>query len=300
MVDLVSFLTRLDDPASRRLWLLTEALRCVPLDKAVELAGVAEAFITTAPRLKTSAGSGEPATPAVPPECGLAPANASGPIATISSADKPNGLALSTEQRERLLDRLAQGASNAELAKAFPLTARHVQCIRMGAARKIAMRRQRVGSVEQWPRHHDLSKEVIRYLRQQDDVVVSQEHGDFPVNARFRLGLAELVSRAIRMRRRQGKPEFAVVNGHASLLPEHLQPPGMQFRRSTDETEIARDAPAAAATHPMLAGASSERRPNPAGVQMRSQHSQQPARSLSRRARRRQRLRQMLWRRSGH
>jgi hypothetical protein len=49
---------------------------------------------------------------------------------------------------------------------------------------------------------------LYAYLRQQDDVVVSAENGEFLVNARFRLALTDLVARANRMRTRQAKPAF--------------------------------------------------------------------------------------------
>src|SRR5262249_2520589 len=186
-MDDVASLTWLGDPATRRLWLLTQALRCVPLDKAVELARIAEGFITAAARLETKAGSGEPAAKTVPTECGVAPANGCDPTLIRSSAHKPTPLALSAEQRQQLLDRLAQGAGNAELAQAFSLTARQVQGIRMGAARNIAERRRRVTAFENKPGVCTSTEEVIRYLRQQNDVVVSQGDG-FLVNARFRLG----------------------------------------------------------------------------------------------------------------
>jgi len=223
-MDDVACLTRLGDPATRRLWLLTQALRCVPLDKAVELARVAEGFITAAARLETKAGSGEPAAKTVPTECGVAPANGCDPTLIRSSAHKPTPLALSAEQRQQLLDRLAQGAGNAELAQAFSLTARQVQGIRMGAARNIAERRQRVRGFADDAGIPTSPEDVIRYLRQQDDIVVPQEHGPFLVNARFRLDLVELVSRANRMRQRQGKPDFALPNGRSfneSYPPTH-------------------------------------------------------------------------------
>jgi hypothetical protein len=50
--------------------------------------------------------------------------------------------------------------------------------------------------------------DIVRYLRQRDDVVVSAEGGMFLVNGRFRLDPDELLLRANKMRRRQGKPEF--------------------------------------------------------------------------------------------
>ena len=130
-------------------------------------------------------------------------------------------LALSSEKREQLLQRLAQGARNAELASEFGLSKQQVQGIRMGWARQIAKRRdiaeeQEEGS-QPTPTVSASVDEIVRYLRQQDDVVVPQEGGAFLVNARFRLPLDKLVSRANRMRTRQGKPEFRLA-GH--------QPPG--------------------------------------------------------------------------
>jgi hypothetical protein len=50
--------------------------------------------------------------------------------------------------------------------------------------------------------------DVVRYLRQRDDVVVPESDGQLLVNGRFRLGPDELVERANRMRKRQGKPPF--------------------------------------------------------------------------------------------
>ncbi len=90
----------------------------------------------------------------------------------------------------------------------------------MGAAREIAKRRDRQVMMDAATSEAgDLpasAEEIVRYLRQQDDVVVPQDEGQFLVNGRFRLGLAELISRANRMRNRQGKPEFSAANGHAS------------------------------------------------------------------------------------
>src|SRR5215212_1587998 len=106
---------------------------------------------------------------------------------------KRTGLELSAEQREQLLDRLAQGAKNAELAQHFGLNARQVQGIRMGAAREIAKRRERVSVSEDNATISASPEDVVRYLRQQDDVVVPHAGGEFLVNGRFQLTLTELV-----------------------------------------------------------------------------------------------------------
>jgi hypothetical protein len=55
-------------------------------------------------------------------------------------------------------------------------------------------------------------------LRQQDDVVVAQEKGEFLVNGRFRMRLEELVTRANRIRARQGKSKFDVT-GSTTVHP---------------------------------------------------------------------------------
>ena len=53
-------------------------------------------------------------------------------------------------------------------------------------------------------------EDVVRYLRQQDDVIVSQENGNFLVNGRFEMPLADLVERANRMRARQQKARVRI------------------------------------------------------------------------------------------
>jgi hypothetical protein len=50
--------------------------------------------------------------------------------------------------------------------------------------------------------------DVVRYLRQQDDVVVSAGTGAYLVNGRFQLKSDELLARANKIRQRQGKPQF--------------------------------------------------------------------------------------------
>jgi hypothetical protein len=63
------------------------------------------------------------------------------PPDTRPRTQKRIGLALSSDQRERLLERLAKGGKNAQLAIEFGLSRQQVQGIRMGSAREIARRR---------------------------------------------------------------------------------------------------------------------------------------------------------------
>jgi cytidylate kinase len=98
----------------------------------------------------------------------------------------------------------------------------------MGCAREIAKRRDQLskttGEAEQNDETAPVSvDDVVRYLRQQDDIVVRQDNGEFLVNARFPMTLADLVVRANRMRERQGKPKFDLPNG-VSVLPRQTAP----------------------------------------------------------------------------
>jgi hypothetical protein len=58
------------------------------------------------------------------------------------------------------------------------------------------------------PRRSALIENVVRYLRQRDDVVVPKRGDLFLVNGRFRLSSDELISRANGMRARTGKLPF--------------------------------------------------------------------------------------------
>jgi hypothetical protein len=221
-------LTRLmENPPARRLLLLLKALQYVPFDRAIELARTAEVFVT---------GSREPLDISVPPTITAAhEAENSEDIRHGVSNSKPVGepasarrrsVALSIEQRERLLTRFAEGARNAELATEFGLSLKQTQGIRMGCAREIAKRRDHLSKTMAEAEQNDAmlpvsSEEIVRYLRQQDDVVVPQENGEFLVNARFCMSLADLVGRANRIRERQGKPKFDLPSGE-SFLPRQI------------------------------------------------------------------------------
>src|SRR5205823_6682263 len=118
---------------------------------------------------------------------------------------KRTRLELSPEHRARLLDRLAQDAKNTELAAEFGVSPKQVQGLRIGCAREIAQRRDQLARERAQLEPTSLAtsvEEIIRYLRQQDDVVVPQEDGSYLINGRFRMSLAELSARANRMRRR--------------------------------------------------------------------------------------------------
>ena len=201
---LIKFFDRLENGTERRGWLLYEALRCAPLDQAIELARKADAFI-----LGTSK-DGEQAQRAVEADERAIEHQSNDDNPQSKERPKPKArLMLSGDQRDRLIDRLAGGAKNTEIAPEFGLSLQQVQGVRIGSAREIAARRERTINTPSTERTSITSvQEVIRYLRQQDDVVVLQEDGQYLVNGRFRMCPDELVDRANRMRSRQGKPEF--------------------------------------------------------------------------------------------
>ena len=191
-----------DDIPQRRWWLLCKALECSPLTDALELARAADEFLTVAP-------SGIPFNP---PDEARAPGRSDQPECREEASQAGHtGLSLSAADREELLDLLARGAKNAELAHRFGLTPRQVQGIRMGSARRIGKRRQETGTEQDNKTSEILPAsvdDIVRFVRQQDDVVVPHGKGEFLVNGRFSLNLAELVDRANRIRLRQGKPKF--------------------------------------------------------------------------------------------
>jgi hypothetical protein len=221
-----------ENPITRRLWLLWKALECAPLDRAIELARAADAFVV-ADSAGLSASDVRSTTQSSAKTKEVEPASdlALEPVAPVApAAPQRAGLSLSPERREQLLNRLVEGATNAQVGHEFGLALRQVQGMRMGAAREIVKRRDgRVvepAAANQAGTVHASAEEIVRYLRQQDDVVVPQDDGHYLVNGRFRLGLSELVSKANRMRQRQGRPTFNLANGHASPVV----PPGSASR----------------------------------------------------------------------
>ncbi len=88
----------LNDPVRRRSWLLARALETQPLDRALELARTAEAFI---------AGVGVEITPTVSPLRSEEVATPT-PEANRNPLKQRNSLTLASERREQLLERLAQ------------------------------------------------------------------------------------------------------------------------------------------------------------------------------------------------
>lgn len=204
------------DPAARRLWLLYNSAKFLPFGDALELARAADRFVSAS----------IPESPAVEASSAAMQPNMLNPMVEANAADIPdgsdaaahklttstNGHVLSGDQRDRLLTCLAEGAKNAELAVEFGLAPKQIQGFRIGCAREIARRRAyaKNGFENKETAPTAIIGDIVRYLRQRDDVVVPQEDGGYLVNGRFRMTASELVIRANRMRTREKKPMFEV------------------------------------------------------------------------------------------
>ena len=74
------------------------------------------------------------------------------------------------------------------------------------------------------PRRSALIEDVVRYLRRRDDTVVPKGADLFLVNGRFPMSSDELISRANRMRERDGKPTFqlsSLLAAEQAAVPTH-------------------------------------------------------------------------------
>jgi hypothetical protein len=200
-----------EEASRRRWWLLTKALECSPLDRALDLARVADQFILAGPDADGVGGRPPLAISTPRSEPTDVSTNDGRPSETACGipAAKTSRLMLAPHRRDQLLERLAQGARNAELATEFGLTPQQVQGLRMAAARKRQPKRPEDIMLPEDPTVSGRMDDVVRYLRQQDDVVVAERDG-FLVNGRFHLGPSELVARANRIRQRQNKLPFKI------------------------------------------------------------------------------------------
>lgn len=194
-----------DDPFERRWWLLLKALQVVPLNAAVNLAEHVEEFLHCGTVERTSrkvtcheADQKQPALWATSQgEMELrVPAQERHPDPPVLAIDK-----------SAVMVRLEQGLSNAEVAAEFGLTQRQVQGYRMQmvrckpAALPVA------------------TEDIVRYLRQQGDVIVGGGESQFLVNGRFMLSVEKLLERANRIRSRQGKELLTTALSLLAIIP---------------------------------------------------------------------------------
>src|SRR5437763_6052951 len=112
----------IENSRHRRVWLLFNAMQHLPLPQAIECARGAECFLTGA---LPDEQLGDVHLDTASDLAALPVCEQSEPLATEMSSDasvehpttaKPIRLAVPAEHRERILDRVAHGAKNAELA----------------------------------------------------------------------------------------------------------------------------------------------------------------------------------------
>jgi hypothetical protein len=175
-----------DDPLYRRWWLLLKASEALPLEGALALASRAESFVIAGAIGQSTAQSDSQLVNPLPISGALSDPGQQRPSESSRPAEKA-----------AVLTRLADGATNGEVAAETRLTSRQVQGFRMQMARRSTKAGIPPGV-----------EEIVRYLRHEGDVVVGADEGRVLVNGRFRLDVAELRERANRMRARQGKPAF--------------------------------------------------------------------------------------------
>jgi len=202
------------DPSLRRWWLLNKALENAPLADALKLAQAADEFLADQPETLRSElaltarashssalllGTKAPVPASTSPARGDQPVGfprllGIGQLGDVSQASHGDQDIAATTQQCVPADATDVPASAPMLVIESDEEETPTDDPGPGAGVDMAV----------WANVDD----IVRYLRQRDDVVVSAEGGMFLVNGRFRLDPDELLLRANKMRRRQGKPEF--------------------------------------------------------------------------------------------
>jgi hypothetical protein len=252
MSESLTFIQSLVESERRRCWLLYKALECAPLDKAIDLARAADEFIVGAHCESREIASRLEPEIVSPPQVsesqaqsfadGVSSSNGAAPSNSAAGPTQTAAPKVAAEVRQQLIDRIASGGKNADLAAEFGLAPKQVQGIRIGCAREIARKahdKERPAAPAQSRTLPAIADDVIRYLRQEHDVVVPQGNNEFLVNARFRMSLAELINRANRMRVRQGKLEFELGSGALSTIPSTHTTGGMAGATSPNRSSTA-------------------------------------------------------------
>jgi hypothetical protein len=167
----------LNEPKRRRWWLLQKGLETTSFRDALLLAQAAEDFLLGKPTGKVAVFSADDAAVALaPPQASAHPA--------IQIAVQVGAAAAGNNQPEM---------QNAIEANSGPDDRAVDDAAPTG------------------PVSLPAPDEVVRFLRQNDDVVVSAGPGTYLVNGRFRESTQELIARANRVRARRNQPPFAPV-----------------------------------------------------------------------------------------
>lgn len=201
------------EPTLRRCWLLNKALEDASLEQALRLALAADAFLGASqppaknghdfnlkewPLGDTLLAQPAPGLPTIP-----SASDRANDKWILPSFEPGAGAASATE----LVVALADSFEDAGVAEDDPDEEAAHECSGEEAEDEPAACSPEASMTS------DLAvlagiEDIIRYLRQQDDVVVSAGTGTHLVNGRFHLNSDELLARANKIRHRQGKPLF--------------------------------------------------------------------------------------------
>jgi hypothetical protein len=195
-----------DDPFERRWWLLLKALQVVPLDAAVNLARQIEEFLHSGTDERSFEVRCHDADQKQPASALWVISQGETQVRAPAPEGQPDPRALEID-KSAVMVRLEQGLSNAEVAAEFGLTQRQVQGYRMQMVRCKPAARPAA------------AEDIVRYLRQQGDVIVGGGEGQFLVNGRFTLSVEELLERANRIRSREGKELLTTALSLLTIIP---------------------------------------------------------------------------------
>jgi hypothetical protein len=184
-------------PALRRCWLFNKALENASFDEALKLAQAADEFLRAA-ELEMSASI--PTKPIIRSSQGphyASPLESvrSLPVKCESDHLDPTGIVRDAAETVVVGRCRSLEGSLDELSDS------------LGDDREIASQVAAENSL-MVPATHEA---IVRYLRQRDDVVVRDGANIFVINGRLRLNFGEMLSRANKMRERQGKPRFQLI-----------------------------------------------------------------------------------------
>jgi hypothetical protein len=215
-MDLASIFT---EPVLRRCWLLNKALENASLEEALKLAQAADEFLSpdrqrpngSLPNRRAPLDQALPARRQEPALAAPAELQGRDPGKSASSPSEVDG--------HRLSPGFEPGdAGKAEASSAESLNSVVDEPIKLSETEDTQTAETQDEELERNALSPSTTEEnlavlasldeIVRYLRQRDDVVVSAGKDAFLVNGRFHLTSEELLVRANKMRLRQGKPQF--------------------------------------------------------------------------------------------
>lgn len=190
------------EPVLRRCWLLNKALESASLDEALKLARAADEFLGMGqPNPQTLANTVSPDGLSTAPNQDLQPT-----LQTAAPRDDRAGDAPSTS----ITDHIAFTADIPKDASAATNDTDEEDASSESCAEEAGTEEDSEPQLAMTSGLAVLAgmDDIVRYLRQQDDVVVSVARASYLVNGRFQLNSGELLARANKIRERQGKPLF--------------------------------------------------------------------------------------------